>query len=64
MPGLNRPVVRPESEGTTVDKDFVVDGPVVDSELLLCHETVCVVVRISGQSLQPGKTRTGQQSPK
>ena len=34
------------SERATVDKGFVVDGPVGDFELLLCHGTVCVVGRM------------------
>lgn len=44
--------VQPESEGATVDEGFVVDGPVGDFELLLCHGTVCVVGRMRDLILQ------------
>lgn len=39
-------IVQPESYGATVDEGFVIDGPVGDFELLLCHGTVCVVGRM------------------
>ena len=43
MPGLNRLIVQPESNRAAIDKGFVVDRSVGDFELLLCHQTVCVV---------------------
>ena len=56
MPGLNRLIIQPESEGATVDESFVVGGPVGDSELLLCHGMVCVVGRIRDLILQLSKS--------
>lgn len=40
---LNRLVIQPESDGARIDEGFVVDGPVGDFELLLCHGTACAV---------------------
>ncbi len=44
-------IVQPESEGATVDKGCIVDGPAGDIELLHCHATVYVVRR--GRNLIP-----------
>ena len=56
IPGLNRLIIQPESEGATVDESFVVGGPVGDSELLLCHGMVCVVGRMRDLILQLSKS--------
>ncbi|EPY5345296.1 transposase [Klebsiella quasipneumoniae] len=56
MPGLNRLIVKPESDGATVDEGFVVGGPVGDFELLLCHGTACIVRRMRDLILRLSKS--------
>ncbi|HDY8692017.1 TPA: hypothetical protein RRH80_005127, partial [Klebsiella pneumoniae] len=53
---------QPESYGATVDEGFIVDGPVGDFELLLCHGTVCVVGKMRDRSFNSAKVRFIQQS--
>ncbi len=43
IPQLNRLIIEPESQGTTVDEGFDVGLPIGDFELLLCHGTAYVV---------------------
>ena len=63
IPGLDRHVIQPASDGATIDEGFVVVAPVGDPELLLCSGTTCVSKwRVIG-SFNSASVRCIQQSP-
>lgn len=48
IPSLNCFIVQPESEGVAINKGFVIDEPVGNSELLLCHGAAWISQGIRG----------------
>ena len=40
---MNRLIIKPESDGITINQGLVVVASVGDLELLLCHGTACIV---------------------
>ncbi|WP_283797808.1 hypothetical protein [Klebsiella pneumoniae] len=62
MPGLNRLIIKPESDGATINQGLVVVAPVGDFELLLCHGTASIVRIMRDLILQLTEFRFIQQS--